>query len=67
MNMIDLITAKEVAERYGVDLRSVRYATKAGMLGRIQKFGWLHVYEVANLPEKWPVRGRAKNGSKTII
>ena len=65
--MMELITTKGVAEKYGVDQRSVRYATKIGLLGEVQKIGWQHVYEVANLPEKWPVRGRAKNGSKTII
>lgn len=65
--MTDLITTKQVAELYGVDQRSVRYAVKHGRFGEVQKLGWQHVFDKNKLPKKWPVRGRAKNGSKTLL
>lgn len=55
----DLLTSAEVAARYGVDTREVLYATRRGMLPAV-KIGWVWVYNVDLLPEKWPVKSKRK-------
>lgn len=51
----DLLTLKEVADRYGVKEHQVRYAIKVGKIKAFKK-GWIILIKRKTLPKVWPIQ-----------
>jgi predicted DNA-binding transcriptional regulator len=53
----NLLTVKEVAEKFGIKEHQVRYAIRTGKLKGVTKKGWMLLIKSKSLPKKWPVKG----------
>lgn len=49
----DLLTTREVAEYYGIPMRSVHRMIREGRLVA-HKVGWVYVIHRQDLPQTWP-------------
>ena len=55
--MEEVMSSRQVADRYGVSLQEVHYALRREKLVAF-KAGWVYLFPVKDLPEKWPVNKR---------
>lgn len=58
----EILSTREVAAKYGVEVREVIYAAKRGLL-KGTKMGWVWTFKAKELPVEWPVNRRKKGVS----
>lgn len=49
-----LLTTKQVAERYGINIKDVQYQIKRGRIKAYKVGGYYYLIHEDDLPEKWP-------------
>lgn len=60
---VEFISLDEVAKRYGVTPKSVRYAIRKKFISGT-KVGWCWVFIELDLPPIWPLRYKKPHGSR---
>lgn len=55
--MEQVLTSRQVADRYGVSIADVHYALRRGKI-TANKAGWIYLFPAEKLPEKWPIAKR---------